>query len=204
MLILALFIVSIATVSASDVSDINDNQNIISDQGSISEDIVSENADLSSANSGSIDSDSESDNSNLESSEIESGSLTDDSEPEDTTTKNSTSIVSSSTNVVNGHDYSVTLKDINGEVLSGKQLIFTFNGTNFTRTTDSHGVASLKINLIPGTYVINVLFEGDELYDSSSSSTKITVSKAPTTISTYTKYAVKGESYSVVLKDGNH
>ena len=70
MLILALFIVSIATVSASDVSDINDNQNIISDQGSISEDIVSENADLSSANSGSIDSDSESDNSNLESSEI--------------------------------------------------------------------------------------------------------------------------------------
>ena len=203
MLILALFIVSIATVSASDVSDINDNQNIISDQGSISEDIVSENADLSSANSGSIDSDSESDNSNLESSEIESGSLTDDSEPEDTTTKNSTSIVSSSTNVVNGHDYSVTLKDINGEVLSGKQLIFTFNGTNFTRTTDSHGVASLKINLIPGTYVINVLFEGDELYDSSSSSTKITVSKAPTTISTYTKYAVKGESYSVVLKDGD-
>ena len=199
---MSLFILAMASVSASDVSDISDNQEIISEQDSISEDIVSESADLSSADlestedADSIASASESDDSKLGSSEIESDPLS-----EDETTKESTSIEASSSSVVYGNDYSVTLKDKNGNVLSGKNLIFTFNGNNYTRTTDSNGVASLKINAAAGSYVISVLFEGDELYESSSSSTKVTVSKASTNISTATKYAVKGETYSVVLKD---
>lgn len=198
---MSLFILAMASVSASDVSDISDNQEIISDQDSISEDIVSESVDLSSADLESTDadsivSDSESDDSKLESSEIESDPLS-----EDETTKNSTSIEASSSSVVYGNDYSVTLKDKNGNVLSDKNLIFTFNGNNYTRTTDSNGVASIKINAAAGTYDISVLFEGDELYENSSSSSKVTVSKASTSISTATKYAVKGETYSVVLKD---
>ena len=199
---MSLFILAMASVSASDVSDISDNQEIISEQDSISEDIVSESADLSSADlestedADSIASASESDDSKLGSTEIESDPLS-----EDETTKESTSIEASSSSVVYGNDYSVTLKDKNGNVLSGKNLIFTFNGNNYTRTTDSNGVASLKINAAAGSYVISVLFEGDELYESSSSSTKVTVSKASTNISTATKYAVKGETYSVVLKD---
>ncbi|MBO7518825.1 MAG: hypothetical protein J6T31_06920 [Methanobrevibacter sp.] len=199
---MSLFILAMASVSASDVSDISDNQEFISDQDSISEDIVSESVDLSSADlestvdSDSIVSDSESEDSKLESAEMESGPLS-----EDETTKNSTSIEASSSSVVYGNDYSVTLKDKNGNVLSGKNLIFTFNGNNYTRTTDSNGVASIKINAAAGTYIISVLFEGDELYENSSSSTKVTVSKASTSISTATKYAVKGETYSVVLKD---
>ena len=198
---MSLFILAMASVSASDVSDISDNQEIISDQDSISEDIVSESVDLSSADLESTDadsivSDSESDDSKLESSEIESDPLS-----EDETTKNSTSIEASSSSVVYGNDYSVTLKDKNGNVLSDKNLIFTFNGNNYTRTTDSNGVASIKINAAAGTYIISVFFEGDELYENSSSSSKVTVSKASTSISTDTKYAVKGETYSVVLKD---
>ena len=199
---MSLLILAMASVSASDVSDISDNQEFISDQDSISEDIVSESVDLSSADlestvdSDSIVSDSESEDSKLESAEMESGPLS-----EDETTKNSTSIEASSSSVVYGNDYSVTLKDKNGNVLSGKNLIFTFNGNNYTRTTDSNGVASIKINAAAGTYIISVLFEGDELYENSSSSTKVTVSKASTSISTATKYAVKGETYSVVLKD---
>ena len=198
---MSLFILAMGSVSASDVSDISDNQEIISDQDSISEDIVSENVDLSSADLESTDadsivSDSESDDSKLGSSEIESDPLS-----EDETTKNSTSIEASSSSVVYGNDYSVTLKDKNGNVLSDKNLIFTFNGNNYTRTTDSNGVASIKINAAAGTYLISVLFEGDELYENSSSSSKVTVSKASTSISTATKYAVKGETYSVVLKD---
>ena len=198
---MSLFILAMASVSASDVSDISDNQEIISDQDSISEDIVSESVDLSSADLESTDadsivSDSESDDSRLESSEMESDPLS-----EDETTKNSTSIEASSSSVVYGNDYSVTLKDKNGNVLSDKNLIFTFNGNNYTRTTDSNGVASIKINAAAGTYIISVFFEGDELYENSSSSSKVTVSKASTSISTATKYAVKGETYSVVLKD---
>ena len=198
---MSLLILAMSSVSASDVSDISDNQEIISDQDSISEDIVSESVDLSSADLESTDdadsvSESESDDSKLESSEMESDPLS-----EDETTKDSTSIEASSSSVVYGNDYSVTLKDKNGNVLSGKNLIFTFNGNNYTRTTDSNGVASIKINAAAGTYIISVLFEGDELYENSSSSTKVTVSKASTSISTATKYAVKGETYSVVLKD---
>ena len=198
---MSLLILAMSSVSASDVSDISDNQEIISDQDSISEDIVSESLDLSSADLESTEdadsvSDIESDDSKLGSSEIESNPLS-----EDETTKNSTSIEASSSSVVYGNDYSVTLKDKNGNVLSGKNLIFTFNGNNYTRTTDSNGVASIKINAAAGTYIISVLFEGDELYENSSSSTKVTVSKASTSISTATKYAVKGETYSVVLKD---
>ncbi|MBE6512861.1 MAG: hypothetical protein E7Z75_06955 [Methanobrevibacter olleyae] len=204
---MSLLILAMASVSASDVSDISDNQDIISNQDSISEDTVSENVDLSVADlessddSDSNDSVSESDNPKIGSSEIESDSLNADSQSEGETTKNSTSIEASSSSVVYGNDYTVTLKDKNGNVLSGKNLIFTFNGNNYTRTTDSNGVASIKIDAAAGTYTISVLFEGDDLHENSSSSSKVTVSKASTSISTNTKYAVKGETYSVVLKD---
>ena len=203
MLILALFIVSIASVSASDVSDINDNQNYLSEnEDSVSDDLSSQYEDLSAIDSNSADDDSEV----LENTNSESNGLSDatDSGSEDSTvepTKNSTSIVSSSSTVVNGYDYSVTLKDNNGNFLSGKTLTFTFNGKSYTKTTDSKGVASLNINAKAGSYVIGVIFEGDELYENSSASNKITVSKTPTTISSSTKDAVKGKSYSVVLKD---
>ena len=203
MLILALFIVSIASVSASDVSDINDNQNYLSEnEDSVSDDLSSQYEDLSAIDSNSAGDDSEV----LENTNSESNGLSDatDSGSEDSTvepTKNSTSIVSSSSTVVNGYDYSVTLKDNNGNFLSGKTLTFTFNGKSYTKTTDSKGVASLNINAKAGSYVIGVIFEGDELYENSSASNKITVSKTPTTISSSTKDAVKGKSYSVVLKD---
>ena len=198
-----MFIVSIASVSASDVSDINDNQNYLSEnEDSVSDDLSSQYEDLSAIDSNSAGDDSEV----LENTNSESNGLSDatDSGSEDSTvepTKNSTSIVSSSSTVVNGYDYSVTLKDNNGNFLSGKTLTFTFNGKSYTKTTDSKGVASLNINAKAGSYVIGVIFEGDELYENSSASNKITVSKTPTTISSSTKDAVKGKSYSVVLKD---
>ena len=191
-----------ASVSASDVSDINDNQNYLSEnEDSVSDDLSSQYEDLSAIDSNSADDDSEV----LENTNSESNDLSDatDSGSEDPAepTKNSTSIVSSSSTVVNGYDYSVTLKDNNGNVLSGKTLTFTFNGKSYTKTTDSKGVASLNINAKAGSYVIGVIFEGDELYENSSASNKITVSKTPTSISSSTKDAVKGKSYSVVLKD---
>ena len=163
---MSLLILAMSSVSASDVSDISDNQEIISDQDSISEDIVSESLDLSSADLESTEdadsvSDIESDDSKLGSSEMESDPLS-----EDETTKDSTSIEASSSSVVYGNDYSVTLKDKNGNVLSGKNLIFTFNGNNYTRTTDSNGVASIKINAAAGTYLIRAVCRHDLLLNS--------------------------------------
>ena len=209
-MILALFIVSIASVSASDVSDINDNQNYLAESdGSVSEDldnqeiVSSEMSDSTNDNSELIGNDNgASDDSSAESSDIipNSDSVGDSSEE---TTKNSTTIISSSSKVVNGEDYSVTLKDKDGNPVSGKNLIFTFNGNNYTRTTDSNGVASLKISGKAGVYTIAVLFEGDELYENSSISTQVTVSKTPTSITNASSSAIKGKAYYVVLKDKN-
>ena len=209
MLILALFIVSIASVSASDVSDINDNQNYLAESdGSVSEDldnqgiVSSESTDSTNDNSGLIGNDDGSDDSSTESSDIIPNSDSED-DGSDETTKNSTTITSSSSKVVNGEDYSVTLKDKDGNPVSGKNLIFTFNGNNYTRTTDSNGVASLKISGKAGVYTIAVLFEGDELYENSSISTQVTVSKTPTSITNASSSAIKGKAYYVVLKDKN-
>ena len=114
-----------------------------------------------------------------------------------------TSIVSTTTKVVTKEIYSVTLKDEGGNPLSGKNLIFTFNGKNYNRTTGSDGMAKLPISAKPSNYLISVVFEGDNLYSASSISENITVTKIPTTIVNSTNSAINGKSYSVALKDKN-
>jgi hypothetical protein len=75
-----------------------------------------------------------------------------------------------------GKNFSITLKDKNGKVLAGKQVIFTLNGKTYKRTTNKKGVASLKIALSKkGTYKITISFRGDNWYKASSVSTKIKV-----------------------------
>ena len=209
-----------ASVSASDVSDINDNQDYVSLNGdSASNDLV-----LSSADSDLIEEDLDlisnsndpSDYSNIESSSsIESNVLSDsgdsgsdgpddsgDLDPEETP-KTVTTIESSNSNVVKGENYSVTLKDADGNGLSDKTLIFTINGNNYTRITNSDGVASLTLNQKVADYLILVTFLGDDTYGNSSLSEQVTVSKISTSIKNYTSSPVNGKSYSIILKDKN-
>ena len=61
--------------------------------------------------------------------------------------KNQTSYYASKTT------YKVTVTDINGKVV-GKYVKFTVNGKTYNVKTDKNGVATLKINLKPGKYVI--------------------------------------------------
>lgn len=206
-----------ASVSASDVSDINDDQDYISlSEDSASGNLVNDNLVLSSADSDSIDDsvglipsgEDVSDDSSIESSDIVSSSDIDSnvlSDSDDSnleaTTKNSTTIESSSSTVVKGENFTVTLKDKDGKGVSGKKIIFTLNGANFTRTTNSKGIASLTLNIRPGTYLITVSFLGDEDYKNSSFSSQLTVNKISTTIKNSTAIAVIGKTYSVVLTD---
>lgn len=64
----------------------------------------------------------------------------------------------------NGTTFKATLSDIDGNKLANYSLIFTISGVNYTRTTDNNGQASIAINLNPGSYDINVLFDGSENY----------------------------------------
>ena len=69
----------------------------------------------------------------------------------------------------NTSKYSVKVLSETGKAEAGKTVTFNINGVFYERITDSKGVASLNINLEPGTYVITAQ------YGDSRVSNKITV-----------------------------
>lgn len=76
-----------------------------------------------------------------------------------------------STIAESGENFTATLKDENGTVISGKDLIFTLTNAigqtkDYWRTTNNEGVAKLPIFLTyPSTYTITCTFDGDSPYD---------------------------------------
>ena len=75
-----------------------------------------------------------------------------------------------------GKAFSITLKDSKGNVLAGKQVLISFNGKIYKRTTNAKGVASVKIALAKkGTYPVVVSFLGDEKYNGSFAVAKVKV-----------------------------
>lgn len=71
--------------------------------------------------------------------------------------------------------YSVTLLDNNNNPIANRTLLFTVDSTNYIKTTDENGVASVAINLNPGTYEIKTIFNGDDDFFKNNSSNTITV-----------------------------
>ena len=57
----------------------------------------------------------------------------------------------------NGSKYSVTVVDGNGNPLAGVEVSFNIDGVFYTKTTDENGIATLSINLRPGTYIITAI-----------------------------------------------
>ena len=58
----------------------------------------------------------------------------------------------------NASKYSIKLLDEKGSPLAGASVSFNINGVFYTRTTNSDGIASLNINLGPGTYIITAFY----------------------------------------------
>ena len=76
-----------------------------------------------------------------------------------------------------------TLKDENGKAISGASIGFTINGVKYN-TTDANGEARYHIGeLKAGSYSIKVEYNGNDNYKASSSTAKVTVTKAGTVIS---------------------
>ncbi len=74
--------------------------------------------------------------------------------------------------------YKVRVSDFNGKVV-GKYVKFTVGGKTYNVKTDSNGVATLKLNLKPGTYNVNIA------YGSVKAKNKITVKTTLVTKNTY-------------------
>ena len=106
-----------------------------------------------------------------------------------------------------GKNYSITLKDSNGKVLAGKEVLISFNGKIYKCTTNDKGVATIKVALAKkGTYPVVVSFLGDEKYNGSFVVAKIKVNpqKVKLTVAKK-KYKVKSKKKYLVatLKSSN-
>ena len=74
--------------------------------------------------------------------------------------------------------FKVLLSDSDGNPIANENVIFTLNGVNYTRTTDSEGIASLTINIATvGQYEISYTFEGSNSYLSCEDGCLITITK---------------------------
>ena len=75
-----------------------------------------------------------------------------------------------------GKYFYITLKDSKGKVLAKKQLLISFNGKIYKRTTNAKGVASVKVALgKKGTYPVVISFLGDDYYNGSFAVAKVKV-----------------------------
>ena len=99
------------------------------------------------------------------------------------------------------------LKDNEGNVLVGKDIVINLNELNHTLTTDNNGQATLTIDLVPGSYSAVILFAGDNGYLSSSAIVNVIVNKIASELSADDVSVVYGDAANLVIclkdADGN-
>ena len=101
-------------------------------------------------------------------------------------------------------DLIITLKDSNGNPVSGAKLTVDLNGAK-TYTTDSNGQVKVSTKgLAPKAYTAKITFNGDDKYINSTKDVKVTVKKATPKLTAKKKTfksSVKTKKYTIVLKD---
>ena len=71
---------------------------------------------------------------------------------------------------------SATFKTEQGSVIANKKISFTVNGKTYTGTTNSKGVATVKVSINKkGTYSFTAKYAGDNTYKAVSASAKLTI-----------------------------
>ena len=100
----------------------------------------------------------------------------------------------------------VNLKDSKGNALNDKIIKISLNGKNYTVTTDKNGHASLQISLLPGEYIAELFYAGDDVYLSSFATSKIVVKKIATGLAANDINLIYRDSANLVvtLKDGKN
>ena len=103
-----------------------------------------------------------------------------------------------------GQNFTVQLKDANGNVLANKEVLIGYNGKTLYRTTNATGHASVQINLKDkNRLTFAVTFLGDKDYNATMSVYLITINQKPVTITAAAKSykaTAKTKKYTVTLK----
>jgi hypothetical protein len=97
----------------------------------------------------------------------------------------------------------ITLKDANGNALSGAKLTVDLNGAR-EYVTDANGQVKVNVaKLVPKTYTAIITFNGDDIYAKSTKNVQVIVKKAKAKIvakkKTFKK-SKKVKKYTVTLK----
>ena len=94
-----------------------------------------------------------------------------------------------------------------GNPLTNKVVKMTINGVAYDKITDNKGYVYSNVNLNPGTYQANVVFNGDNYYSSSSISKTLVVKEWLTTTlsaNNLVKYYGDADSFNVKLTSENN
>ncbi len=95
----------------------------------------------------------------------------------------------------NDSQYSVKLLGDDGNAVgAGVNVTFNINGVFYTRTTNNNGIATLKINLNPGDYIITANYNGCEV--SNNIAVKPTIESGDVTLN-------QGQYFEVKVHDGD-
>lgn len=132
-------------------------------------------------------------------SNIKSETDADDSAEEEIQ-KNDTIITSNSNKFYYGAYFKVTLKDNSSNPVKDSSIVFKVNGENHTSISDENGTANLNIKLSPGTYSIEVSYDGNESLNPYNKTFTITVLKNVPKITTSTNCVFRGKYFHVYLK----
>ena len=102
----------------------------------------------------------------------------------------------------NGTRLEGTLKDLNGNVISGANVKVTVNGVTYTKTTDKYGKFSMGLNLVAGEYPVYIKFDSNAKQWGSDAKVNVLI-KSTIASKDVTKMFRNGTQYYAVFYDGH-
>ena len=120
---------------------------------------------------------------------------------DDSSEKQTPSISVNSSKVTSGQSIGISLKNSDDVDLVNKNLTAIINNEKKPLFTDENGIANLKLDLPAKSYILQVVFEGDEDYANVTKTFNIEVLKADSTIVEGDSYLKKGQYFYSYLKD---
>ena len=123
------------------------------------------------------------------------------SEEDSSDVAENTTFSAENTNVLKTDYFKVTLTDSSANPLANQTVIFNVLNKNYTRTTDSSGMAYLQMNLDAGNYTVSMFYSGDLNYAPTNKSFDINIYQISTKLSVKSVKILRGNYYVVTLTD---
>ena len=118
--------------------------------------------------------------------------------------KEKTILTVASTSIAREKYLYIYLKNSAGNAISGQKVTITFANKKYTKTTNSNGRVSLKMNYKAKYYSVKVKYSGTTSYLASSKTFKVKVYKQKTKISVSSTSILRGTYMTVLLQDENN